>query len=652
MRPAILRSAVCVLFVSLLAGGPPASAWDGVSHAVVKVWNTAVPIPPSLSLGLTPGESVEDPAGLTDHGTSFPTIVTVYARSSHPGGLSGVSYWNPEGNVFAWYGKTFGGLPAAQMPPPPPSSGFPGGVDINRGGGPVLAGGPFGTSFGPGDVWIGGAQNEPLIVQMAGSDPLTGAGRFRSYGTNNPLLPPSGQAFGVQVDEATGHVFVAQTFERRISRVNPPTAIVTMWDMGTCNGSTCGSPVYVTVDTSGRPYATTVGSTFGDGVVRVNRGADGVLGLNPLTGVSDDTISLWALPSQPAYRIPPLFLTNPEENPNGLITADADGNVWISESGAHKVARLNPATNQICEYTTSGMRNPQQITTTGSGSSLQVFFTEGEGNSVSVLTQGEADLAPFPDRACVSVTPLTFPTRVVDVTTQTFDELVLPLRTAIVPTVHHVASVGGSGIARFSPMPNPLLSVDGDPIGDAGNGFPSGMTGVYGVNRVAGAYLDLQNGNKHFQVESRLITAPPPSPPGGLPGRMTGGGRLATADGTKVTYGLVLRCAADQQGKDALQVNWSEGNRFHLTRVNAASCSDDPSISPDPPPASFDTHSGRGTGRYNGVDGATAEWTFTDAGEPGNDDTVRLVIRNASGTVVLVVSGRLTRGNNQAHDAR
>ena len=629
---AVVSVLVLVMVMSVSAGTRLASAVDPPA-ATVKVWDTATPIPPSISLGMTPGESVEDPDGLTGHGTSFPTVVTVYARGTNPGGPSGVSYWNPEGNVFVWYGKTMPGGYSLTMPVPP-SSGFPGGVDINRGGGPVLAGGPCGASFGAGDVWVGGQQNEPLYVHLAGTD------CFRSYATDNGLLPPTSQVFGVEVDEASGDVFLAQPWEGRISRVHPPTAEATVWNFGgSCGsgGASCGNPSYVTIDPAGRPYATVTSSVFGDGIVRVNLGADGIL------GTADDTISIWPIPTQPAFIRPPLFMSESEQNPNGIITADANGNIWFSESNSGKIGRLSG--NEICEYTTPGLSNPQQIVTVGSGDQLQVVFTEGNGNSVSVLTQAEADQASFPNRVCTIVAAQTFSTPVVKVIARMFDEEVSPLRTAIVPTVHQVTPVGGSGIQRFSPMPNPLLSVDGTPIGDAGNGFPSGLTGVYATQRIAGAYL---KGNKHFEFHSGAITAPPPG--GTVPGRMTGGGRLSASDGTKVTYGFVLLCPPSR-GHDALEVNWASGNRFHLEQVSSASCSDDPSISPDPPSASFDTHRGSGTGRYNGVSGYTVEWTYTDAGEPGTSDTARIVIRDAFGFIILDVSGTLEKGNNQAHDA-
>ena len=59
---------------------------------------------------------------------------------------------------------------------------------------------------------------------------------------------------------------------------------------------------------------------------------------------------------------------------------------------------------------------------------------------------------------------------------------------------------------------------------------------------------------------------------------------------------------------------------------------------------------GKGVGAYNGVSGATAEWTFTDAGEPGkNIDDAKIVIKDVNGNPVLSVTGLLNSGNQQAH---
>ncbi|MBI5105511.1 MAG: hypothetical protein HZB46_11135 [Solirubrobacterales bacterium] len=131
-------------------------------------------------------------------------------------------------------------------------------------------------------------------------------------------------------------------------------------------------------------------------------------------------------------------------------------------------------------------------------------------------------------------------------------------------------------------------------------------------------------------------------------GWMTGGGSLKRADGSRVTHGLGnLKC--DGSGPTTLQVNWG-GNRFHATALTRAYCFDDPAIAPPPPAAGFDTFVGTATGSYNGVAGATAEFTFTDAGEPGTADTGRIVIRDKDGNVVLdVATTAVDRGNQQAH---
>lgn len=130
-------------------------------------------------------------------------------------------------------------------------------------------------------------------------------------------------------------------------------------------------------------------------------------------------------------------------------------------------------------------------------------------------------------------------------------------------------------------------------------------------------------------------------------GRMTGGGNVTAGD-TKVTHGFQLHCNTSQ-GSNNLQVNWGKGNSFHLESLTAASCTDDPNIQEGKPVAGFDTYAGSGKGRYRGVAGATATWTFKDAGEPGKNDTLELTIKDHLGNTVLTVSGSLKGGNHQAH---
>lgn len=640
----------------------------------VKVWDTGVAATSGgLSLGLTPGESVDDLTGLTGHGTSFPTIVTLYANSTHPMGPAGLSYWNPDADTFAWYGKTIG---------------YPAGIDLNRAG-PREAftsakctppAGESSLAFGPGDVWVAGQQQEVIYAHVAKTD------CFRVYGTDTTgvIDMPRDQAWGLKVDDKTGDVFLAAPQSGRLIRLDAPTADVIIWRVGF-------HPAYVAVDSKGRPY-TTLSDPTADAILRIDPGPDGVFGTTIPSAIpgedptTDDIAMYWRVPY--ANGITPNFRKVPEtletENPNGIIIADAEDNIWFAESNSNEIGRLSGGPDGvlgtpddvICEFSREGLLNPQQLTVTGTGSSKQVYFSEGAGNSVSILTVAEADAAPPPYRICTNVPPGTFTPGILKATTVFYDDMVEPLRTAITPTVHEVPTSESGGIERLSPMPNPLISADGIFLGDAGNGFPSGITGVYSSLRIAGAYL---RGNKHFEVRSDTILPPPPPPPPDpdpapvledCAGRMTGGGKVTNPDGTKVSHGFALRCPCTdgttdqddgcgkrQKKHDTLQVNWGNGNKFHLEHVTESWCTDDPTINPgrddhhDESEAQFDTHSGKGTGRYNGRSGAKVEWKFTDAGEPGTNDHVTLKIIDAAGQQVLLVSGSLQGGNHQAHGA-
>lgn len=145
-----------------------------------------------------------------------------------------------------------------------------------------------------------------------------------------------------------------------------------------------------------------------------------------------------------------------------------------------------------------------------------------------------------------------------------------------------------------------------------------------------------------------------PEQPPGVPGRMTGGGSVFRIDGIRVTRGFQIHC--DLREPNNLEVNWPGGNRFHLLDLTAAVCTDSPAIDQTPPSsAPFDTFQGEGTGRYNGTEGATIEFVFVDAGEPGDEDTASIKIWDADGNLVLDVPGDpsvpdyLDRGNIQTH---
>ena len=128
-------------------------------------------------------------------------------------------------------------------------------------------------------------------------------------------------------------------------------------------------------------------------------------------------------------------------------------------------------------------------------------------------------------------------------------------------------------------------------------------------------------------------------------GRMTGGGSV---DGTDVRHGFEIHC--DLSKPNNVEVNWS-GNRFHMENLDFAFCTEDANIDQAPPNAAFDTFTGNGTGRFNGEDGATINFVFVDAGEPGKGvDSAMITIWDKDNNLELEVSGLLDKGgNHQAH---
>ncbi len=177
---------------------------------------------------------------------------------------------------------------------------------------------------------------------------------------------------------------------------------------------------------------------------------------------------------------------------------------------------------------------------------------------------------------------------------------------------------------------------------------------IYHFNLTTGALLgSFGSGTDHFTVKSLIrippphVTPPPPPPPENQNGRMTGGGSIFTSEGMRVTHGFELHCNASDM-PNRLEINWRH-HQFHLLNLTSVACTDDPNIDPGNPKTNFDTLTATGTGRLDGTDGATIQLKLTDAGEPGRNDTATFIIRDASGNVVLTVSGPLHFGNHQAH---
>jgi hypothetical protein len=137
--------------------------------------------------------------------------------------------------------------------------------------------------------------------------------------------------------------------------------------------------------------------------------------------------------------------------------------------------------------------------------------------------------------------------------------------------------------------------------------------------------------------------------PAGATGRMTGGGSVFTPNGTRVTHGFELHCDVTDVPNN-LEINWPPANNFHLDVLASAVCTNNPLIHQAPPNAPFNTFMGTGTGKLNGVPGASIVFTLVDAGEPGTKDTAAYVIKDSGGNTVLTVpTAFLTNGNQQAH---
>jgi len=128
--------------------------------------------------------------------------------------------------------------------------------------------------------------------------------------------------------------------------------------------------------------------------------------------------------------------------------------------------------------------------------------------------------------------------------------------------------------------------------------------------------------------------------------RWTGDGSI-NPTALRVTHGFGLHCSLNAL-PNHLDINWGDGgaNRFHLDALTSVSCFTVPAQCSSGVAAP--TITGSGTGSYNGAAGATINFTFTDAGEPGVKDFASYNIQ-ANGSEVLSASGCLQNGNHKYH---
>ncbi len=387
-----------------------------------------------------PHQTTEDVAGLTNH-VGAPAMVTAYEA------CCGILFWNPTTNAFASYcvGGGFGFV-----------------VDINRGTPSGVA-----KTFGGGDTWAAIFSGSPPVYMN-----FRGSNDFRTW-------PISGNNTGIRVNAATGKVYVGRfTVPGEIKELNPATNVVTTW--------VTGAKTYF-LDTDGTfIWATAVndaGSSQPDQIIR----------LNPAT----NEVKRWNLPTNGSF-----FTTVSGPNmPNG-IALDADGNVWFAETAANKIARLNPVTNVISEFTKTGLIQPQSVSTSGSGSSLQVFFPEafppfGDAtkDQVSLMTVSAATPTN------TTVTPTTSTVTPTAATATPSDLTITPVTATVPPITCTSAGVDPSGITRF---PTGGAGLTG--TGCTGFAFPSGISRVAFPFSILGSMAE---SDKVFQLTSTAITAPP-----------------------------------------------------------------------------------------------------------------------------------------------
>jgi hypothetical protein len=185
----------------------------------------------------------------------------------------------------------------------------------------------------------------------------------------------------------------------------------------------------------------------------------------------------------------------------------------------------------------------------------------------------------------------------------------------------------------------------------SGNTFSGSAPAPSGTSAVVTAVAVAPWGDLFGPGQTASVTVDIPQDCG-LPGlgRFTGGGKIVTVGGVKITTGLTIHC--DLLLSNNLEINWPQ-HKFHIAEhIQTVACTDDPDIIQNPPQAPLDTLIGVATGSYDNKDGFTCEFTLVDAGEPGTSDMAAFKIyetANPANVVLLVPLQILQGGNLQAH---
>jgi hypothetical protein len=185
------------------------------------------------------------------------------------------------------------------------------------------------------------------------------------------------------------------------------------------------------------------------------------------------------------------------------------------------------------------------------------------------------------------------------------------------------------------------------------NQFTGTMPAPSGTNTVIveGVAVDKwADGFPSGQTSSVTVTVPTNCAPG--TGRFTGGGKQVSVSGVTVTKGFEVDCDLTTPSNN-LEINWTDSSgthQFHMLSFLSALCT--LNGNPAPPKAPVNTIVASGTGRFDGVDGFTVQFTLIDNGEPGTHDQAGFLIfqtNNPLNVVLAVPLETITSGNIQAH---
>jgi hypothetical protein len=221
------------------------------------------------------------------------------------------------------------------------------------------------------------------------------------------------------------------------------------------------------------------------------------------------------------------------------------------------------------------------------------------------------------------------------------------------PTISFTVVSWSTGVDGSNPSVvvsfNNVTAFTGAFLVGTGNTFSGSATAPAGATVAVSATATALwgDGFASGQSASTTVTVPSTCAEGG-DGRFTGGGNTVEVGMAKITKGLTIHC--DLLLSNNLEINWGANNFHMLEHIETVACFDDPAIEQKPPAAPLDTLIGRGTGKFNNVDGYSIVFTLIDAGEPGRSDMMAFTITAPGGAVVISVPlQNLTGGNLQAH---